>query len=323
MKGEGEGESLDQTPRLSNCGGFGAEEPERPDWGSYCAAEVLRWHYDEASQTLSLSDERVLLNCCGEHEISVELVNDVYVVQETDAPDQGARCYCMCVFDFAVEVEGVPTGTIDLRILRDITDDAQEEQLVFEGQLDLGADEGVVELDASDVGMWCEEEHGEELDQVPRASGCGGFVEDRDPPDLDSYCESEVLHWEYDEVAETLDLSDERILLNGCGEYALGVELVERVYVFRQIDSPDESGARCACMCVFDFAVEVHGIPLGVIDLRILRDITDDEEGALLVFEGQLDLSQGDGAVELDGSDVGPWCNEQEGPQEMQGSGDQ
>jgi len=37
----------------------------------YCDAEVLHWQYGRSDGTLSLSDERILLNCCGDHAMSV------------------------------------------------------------------------------------------------------------------------------------------------------------------------------------------------------------------------------------------------------------
>jgi hypothetical protein len=63
-------------------------------------------------------------------------------------------------------------------------------------------------------------------------------------------------------------------------------------------------------MCVFDFVVEVSGIPPGIIQIRIDRIVTDREEGNGTVFEGELDLSQGSGQEVIDDEPVDMWCTE-------------
>ncbi len=143
-----------QHQAVSECGGFGPVE-DYDSGGDYCAAEVLSWRYDAEAGTLDLSDERVLLNCCGDHSVEAAADGDLVVVTETDAPESGAgRCDCLCVFDFALTLEGVEAGPLALRIVRDVTDEGGP-ATVWEGTLDLGAGEGSVVLSDEDVGMWC------------------------------------------------------------------------------------------------------------------------------------------------------------------------
>lgn len=147
-----------QSDRVSGCGGFGAEPAQgafalRAD--GYCDAEVLRWQYDAAAGTLALSDERVMLNCCGDHAMDVVIEDGVWVVTETDEPEGGSgRCHCLCVFDFALTVEDVAAGTIALRLLRFVTETG--ETLVWEGALDLAEGAGAIVLDETSVEPWCE-----------------------------------------------------------------------------------------------------------------------------------------------------------------------
>ncbi|MBN2493729.1 MAG: hypothetical protein JXR96_03970 [Deltaproteobacteria bacterium] len=148
---------LPQDDRVSECGGFESNGGTIFDAPSaYCDAEVLYWIYEAASQTLSLADTRILLNCCGDHGMTVAQVDGVYVVTETDAPEDGwGRCLCMCVYDFVVSVSQIPAETIPIRIFREVTD--SESGTVWEGELDLTAGAGAVVIDETDVGLWCTE----------------------------------------------------------------------------------------------------------------------------------------------------------------------
>jgi len=142
----------------SDCGGFSMEDEETSDSDDYCEAERLSWEYDAESGRLALTDERVLLNCCGIHDISLSLEDGVYVITETDTPegDMG-RCDCMCVFDFALTATDVPAEVVPVRLMRRVTDSSDEPLTIWEGSLDLSLGSGSFELDTTDVGMWCGE----------------------------------------------------------------------------------------------------------------------------------------------------------------------
>jgi hypothetical protein len=61
-------------------------------------------------------------------------------------------------------------------------------------------------------------------------------------------------------------------------------------------------------MCVFDFTTEVTPVATGSIPVRLIRNVTDSEEGPVTVWEGSFDLSLGNGSVTLDASET-MWCN--------------
>jgi hypothetical protein len=148
---------FDQTEDLSDCGGFGQiQSPLLADPPPYCDAEVLHWAYTPAQERLTLTDARVELNCCGIHHLTLDWEDGVYLATETDEPEFGdARCGCMCVFDFTVAATGVPEETIHLRLVRTISDWAEESGTVWEGDLDLSLGAGFVVLDTT-PSMWCE-----------------------------------------------------------------------------------------------------------------------------------------------------------------------
>jgi hypothetical protein len=150
-----------QEDRVSGCGGFEAGgEPllGDPEESDYCAAEVLHWIYEPAGQTLKIADARILLNCCGDHSMSMDRDGDVYVFTEMDAPEGGyGRCLCMCVYDYTITVHGIPEELITIRIDRDVTDDQDPVETVFETQLDLTLGSGSQIIDETDVGDWCGE----------------------------------------------------------------------------------------------------------------------------------------------------------------------
>jgi hypothetical protein len=297
------------TEAVSACGGFEAPALSETDsTGAYCDAEVLRWEYDAASRTLELLDARALLNCCGERHVTLDVVDGVYVVTESDEPEgTGGRCDCMCVFDLGLTAEGVPDGVIPLRLLRHVTDEGGEPALLWEGDIDLGEGTGAVVIDPSDVGMWCQDPAAPPAVEW-HVSECGGAAEYRDT-NGDSYCEAERLRWEHDAATGTLELVNTRVLLNCCGERSIEVEVVDGMYVITENDLPlgGEPGGRCNCMCVFDFILSIESVPAGVAGVRLERD---EGEGAAVVWQGEIDLNDGSGSQVVDSSEVGAVCEE-------------
>lgn len=151
---------LTQRPLISECGGFAAPmiEPPQPDPSTYCDAERLLWAYDRETGELGLTNSRVLLNCCGDHGIQVEKEGEVYVVTERDAPQAaagGARCGCMCVFDYATVVSPIGEQTISLRLVRNVTDQDPAVTVVGEWTVDLTAGQGSIDVEVGTVEPWC------------------------------------------------------------------------------------------------------------------------------------------------------------------------
>ncbi|MFH1810996.1 MAG: hypothetical protein ABIJ09_19805 [Pseudomonadota bacterium] len=156
-------ESLPQQDTISACGGFAQTgQALTAEDAQYCEAEILHWRHDASSKTLILTDSRVPLNCCGEHSMTVHQDGEVYVVTERDEPEQigplpmsTARCDCMCVFDFKVEVQGVSGGVISVRLEREVTDAEGGISSVWQGEIDLAPGHGGVIIDETE-NMWCE-----------------------------------------------------------------------------------------------------------------------------------------------------------------------
>ena len=148
-----------QNAQVSDCGGFGANNR---DAIPYCDAELLRWSYDASSQTLSLLDQRAFLNCCGDRTFTVNFDPDrnVYTATEIDSPEmvggEGARCGCMCSFDWITDVVDVEPGTINLELGRHVTDDDAGAQTVWSGQLDLMEVQGQVVVDDQPLDYGCD-----------------------------------------------------------------------------------------------------------------------------------------------------------------------
>jgi hypothetical protein len=158
---------IPQSQRVSDCGGFAAtpdaalaaaDQAGSPD---YCAAERLVWTYDAGRETLVVENTRVLLNCCGEHSITIDsLESGRYLIEESDAPEGGlfgsGRCDCMCVYDFRVTAEEIPARTLTVRLKRDVTDDDEAVRTVWRGELPLAQGAGSIEVDSNDIGPWCD-----------------------------------------------------------------------------------------------------------------------------------------------------------------------
>lgn len=143
---------------LSDCGGLDVTV-EKSD---YCAAEILAWEYDPETKIFVFADNRIVLNCCGEHDMSIRLVDGVYRITEYDAPEQiepdvESRCHCMCSFDYELKVQDMPHEEIQVKLLRDISDDDDwNSGLVWEGELDLTLGSGEIIIDDVPVEYGCE-----------------------------------------------------------------------------------------------------------------------------------------------------------------------
>lgn len=156
----------------------------------------------------------------------------------------------------------------------------------------------------------------EDLSRDTQVSSCGGFAQSAQAlrADLDgdpaTYCDAETLLWAYFPDTQTLELSNNRILLNCCGNHDLDVTLEGTTYVVTETDSPEFGDARCGCMCVYDYQTAIDGVPAGQVDLRVVRDVTDSDEGPVAVWEGTIDTTTSTGAVTIEADDLGPWCGE-------------
>lgn len=108
-----------QNPRVSGCWGFDAP----PDTTARMASnggERLLWSYDENGSLLTVVHTGVILNCCGDRSIEAFMDDDVLVIAENDQPGEEGRCWCICPFDFALEITGVPQKTVRLRLERTV-----------------------------------------------------------------------------------------------------------------------------------------------------------------------------------------------------------
>ncbi len=161
------------------------------------------------------------------------------------------------------------------------------------------------------------------IEQSALVSECGGFVVK--PTNISpgperigaggssagsDYCDAELLRWSYQPDIERLSLTNTRIELNCCGLHAMTITQQGDEYVITETDAPEVNHGpvgRCACTCVFDFALEAFGIAEGPLPIKLVRHVTDKGTGPQTVFEGTLDLSAGSG-VELISSEPAYWC---------------
>jgi len=153
--GCGEASQALHTDEISGCGGFTEAGPstfKSSDDESDCRAmqncrESLAWTYDASSNTLSLLNQYVDLNCCGERSIQVFEKNGGYHILEVDASEGGARCSCMCQFDFKTDILNVTGKSVLLVVTREIFDDHYEGLTeIWNGPIDLTDGSGVLQI---------------------------------------------------------------------------------------------------------------------------------------------------------------------------------
>jgi hypothetical protein len=128
-----------------------------------------------------------------------------------------------------------------------------------------------------------------------------GYTEECDPapllPDEMDYC-TETLFWEYDAESQILQLVDGPVSLNCCGLRYVRSGIAEGFYTLIEMDEPGDG--RCRCMCDSIYSVCIHGLAEGLIPIRLFRHVTDDgTTEPTLIWEGELDLSEGGGHIDL------------------------
>ncbi len=142
------------------------------------------------------------------------------------------------------------------------------------------------------------------LAEKNKVSECGGF----DTEDADSDTEKNVsskderLIWEYDKKSKTLKFLNKNVWLNCCGERSVTMSLNDETgaYEIYETDKAEMDGdepLRCDCECFFDFKVSMADVDSGIIKVKLFRIITENEEPMFQVWEGDADLSQGQGDI--------------------------
>ena len=109
---------------VSECGGFStaasallAESTAEDD--SYECVESLTWSYIPDTQSLTVTDTCVSLNCCGDRSMRLDCDESGCVAHETDTAQRGkGRCSCDCDFDFRVTGSPVRSGPLSLTVMR-------------------------------------------------------------------------------------------------------------------------------------------------------------------------------------------------------------
>jgi len=128
-----------------------------------------------------------------------------------------------------------------------------------------------------------------------------GYTEECDPdpllPEEMDYC-TETLFWDYDAQNRVLQLVDGPVSLNCCGLRYVRSDTAEGYYDLIEMDEPGDG--RCRCMCDSIYSVCIHNLAEGLVPVRLFRWVTDDgTTGPTLIWEGDLDPTEGAGQIDL------------------------
>lgn len=136
---------LAENVKTSECGGFeNGVVTKLPGGETENCSQKLIWSYDESSGVLNIINEAVNLNCCGKHAVIIEKTGeDGYDFIMIDNSDHGARCKCMCFFDYSADIAGVDNSSVKLRVYTDIEEE-EEKTLHWEGTLDMTQKSGTI-----------------------------------------------------------------------------------------------------------------------------------------------------------------------------------
>lgn len=152
--------SIAEEGEVSDCGGFpGTRDHSITDHGhdgtgDYCDARLLHWEF--ADGTLKILDSRVVLNCCGQHSVSI-IGGDTITIYEQDDPEPGdLRCDCSCAYDFRAELSGLAAGPVEIELLLHVTDVTVDPTQLWSGTVDLSDGSGEIVVDATPEPDFCE-----------------------------------------------------------------------------------------------------------------------------------------------------------------------
>ncbi|MBP7432734.1 hypothetical protein KA996_04230 [bacterium] len=131
-----------------------------------------------------------------------------------------------------------------------------------------------------------------------KTSDCGGFesgIVTKLPGGEVEDC-SQKLIWSYDESSKILNIINEAVNLNCCGEHDVNIEKTgDNEYEYIMVDNADR-GMRCGCDCLFDFGADIAGVDNSSVKLRVYTDVEEEEERTLH-WEGPLDITQKSGTI--------------------------
>lgn len=136
---------LGRNIRVSDCGGFSGTTAA----GDACRPETLDWFYNSVDHTVSVINSNVVLNCCGErfaYAVQGWRLGD-QIIELDVPPEDGGRCDCRCMVDFAMELvdQGWGGGTGgEFSITRTIPDADVPETLVWNDNLDFTVGFGTI-----------------------------------------------------------------------------------------------------------------------------------------------------------------------------------
>ena len=149
------GESdIGENVRVSECGGFEDRETVTFKEEEQKCDQLIIWEYDEAQNVLSILNQDVLLNCCGEHDIRIEKTGNNIEYTMIDNSVQGARCGCMCRFDYSADIKNVTEGEISLTVFTDVEEEEALET-VWEEKINLSEGSGTILIkERSGMNCW-------------------------------------------------------------------------------------------------------------------------------------------------------------------------
>ena len=129
-------------------------------------------------------------------------------------------------------------------------------------------------------------------------SECGGF-EDREVFSLNAKEETtcdQLIIWKYDETEKVLNIVNQDVLLNCCGEHDVEIKKTEDGKIEYTMIDNSMQGARCDCMCHFDYSADIKNVSGTEVNLSVFTDV-EENEGPETVWEGTIDLSEGSGTI--------------------------
>ncbi|HPG35117.1 MAG TPA: hypothetical protein PLG63_02170 [bacterium] len=159
--------NLAENAKVSGCGGFKDEAfaisfKDETELDAKCDQQII-WKYDEQSGVLTVLNTNIILNCCGNQSIKIEENDGGYDFVMIDKSERGARCNCICLYDYTADIKNISGKSVKLSVYIDIEEE-KERQLFWEGDIDLTEKSGTIKVGEIN-GYPCEDYYEEEPEE--------------------------------------------------------------------------------------------------------------------------------------------------------------
>lgn len=246
----------------------------------------VNYDFDVLHNTLNLKHINAGFNCCPESlYCEVSVVGDTIIIEEFE---QAALCYCNCLFDLDIKLNGISPKMYYVKIIEPYAED--QEKLNFE--MDLENDSRGSYCVTRKLYPWGTIDYEEDVPpeiygQVIAHTDCKSFKSG------DTYFDTSntvsCIDYTFNPINNELFLTHINACFNCCPDSLYcSVSLRNDTITIQEF----EKNALCDCLCLFDLEIKIEGIESKTYFLKVIEpyveinelsfkvDLVHDQEGS-------------------------------------------